>query len=137
MKTKLRIPAGVLALAIALGASAAALPQQKTQNGIAYIDGGVGRDEAAAMKAEARAFPLSLVFSAGKHNEYLADIKVTMKDRAGKEILSTTAAGPIMLVRAPAGTYTIAAERDGKTLHRKVHLHAKGDQRVDFHWPSA
>ena len=123
-------------LAAVLHANAATLPQAKTENGVTYINGGVGRDEAAAMKAEAKHYPLSMIFSAGKDGEFLADVKVKIKDKGGKEILST-AAGPIMLVNMPAGTYAVAADSNGTTLHRTVHVGTKGDKQIVFHWPKA
>lgn len=136
MKKAFAASTGALALALAFSA-AAALPQAKTENGITYLAGGIGRDESAAMKAEAKDYPLSMVFSGGKHNAYLADIKVTIKDGADKTVLDTVADGPIMLVKLPAGKYAVAAMKDGKTLHRAVQVKAEGDRQVHFHWPKA
>ena len=137
MKAIFSVAAGTLALAVAFHAVGATLPQARTEHGVTYISGGIGHDESAALKAEARKYPLSMVFSAGKDNEYLADVKITIKDKAGKEVLNAVANGPIMLVKIPAGRYTIAAERNGKTLHRAVQVNQKGDKEVNFHWPSA
>jgi hypothetical protein len=137
MKAILSVPAGALALAVAFQAVGATLPQARTERGITYISGGIGHDESAAMKAEASKYPLSMVFSAGKDNEYLADVRIAIKDQAGKEVLNAVSDGPIMLVKVPAGRYSIAAERSGKTLRRTVHVNQKGDKRVNFHWPSA
>ncbi len=123
-------------LAAALQANAATLPQPKTENGVAYLNGGVGQDEAAAMKAQAKNYPMSMIFSAGKENEFVLDVKLTIKDMGGKEILST-AAGPIMLVKLPAGTYAVAADRNGTTLHRTVHVGTKDHRQIVFHWPQA
>ncbi len=67
-------------LAAALQANAATLPQPKTENGVAYLNGGVGQDEAAAMKAQAKNYPMSMIFSAGKENEFVLDVKLTIKD---------------------------------------------------------
>jgi hypothetical protein len=136
MNAKLSIAVGAAILGAALQANAATLPQAKTENGVTYINGGVGQDEAAAMKAEARHYPMSVIFSAGKDNAYLANVKLTVKDKAGKELLST-AAGPITLVKLPAGTYALSAELRGATLHRTVHVSGKGDRQVVFHWPKA
>ena len=137
MKKTFAASTGALALALAFSTAAAALPQPQTENGITYLTGGIGSDESAAMKAAAKDYPLSMVFSGGKHNAYLADVKVTIKDHAGKAMLDTVADGPIMLVRLPAGKYAVAAMRDGKTLHRIVQVKAKGDRQVHFHWPKA
>jgi hypothetical protein len=136
MKCRSSIALGSALLAGALQATAATLPQPKTVNGVTYVNGGIGSDEAAAMKAEAKHYPMSMIFAAGKDNAYLADIKVTIKDKEGKDVLST-AAGPIMLVKLPAGTYVVDAQRNGATLHRTVRIGSKGEQQIVFHWPKA
>ena len=126
------------ALAVAVGsAGAAALPQAKTENGVTYISGGIGHDEAAAMKAEARNYPLSIVFSAGKDNEYLAGLNVTILDRKGKEVFKTSGAGPILLVKLPAGKYTITAQRNGESLRRAVQVTGHPGKQIALHWASA
>src|SRR5438094_364249 len=137
MKAILSVPVGALALAVAFHAVGATLPQARTEHGVTYISGGIGHDESAAMKAEAKSYPLSMVFSAGKDNEYLADVRIAIKDKAGKEVLNAVSNGPIMLVKVPAGRYAIAAERNGKTWHRAVQVNQKGDKEVNFHCPSA
>src|SRR5574340_563795 len=124
-------------LCLAFQAGAATLPQAKTENGITYVTGGIGHDEAAAMKAEAKQYPLSVVFSAGKDNEYLAGLNVTILDQHGKEVLKASAAGPIFLVKLPAGKYTITAERNGESLRRTVQVSDRPGKQVAFHWASA
>ena len=108
MKAILCVPAGAIALALALHAVGATLPQPKMENGITYLSGGIGNDEAVAMKAEAKSYPLSMIFSAGKDNEYLADVKVNIKDKAGKDVLNAVSNGPIILVKVPAGRYSMS-----------------------------
>ena len=142
MKSTPKLLIGAVALGLALPAAAAtmsqsALPQPRTQSGIAYMSGGIGEAEAAAMKEEAKHYPLSMVFSANKDNEYLADVRVTIKDKANKDVLSATSDGPIMLVKLPAGKYSVTAEMKGKTLHRTVHVSATGERELNFHWPRA
>jgi hypothetical protein len=123
-------------LIAAMHASAATLPLVKTENGVAYVNGGIGHDEAAAMRAEAKRYPMSMFFTAGKDNAFLADVTLNIRDKAGKEVLNT-AAGPILLVNVPSGTYAITAERNGKTLHRTVHVRKTGEKEIVFHWPKA
>lgn len=137
MKIQAKLSAGTLALALAFPALAAALPQPQTDHGTTYLSGGVGEDESAAMKAEAKHYPLSLVFSAGKEAAYLAEVPVTIKDHSGKTVLDAVSKGPIMLVKLPPGRYEIAATRQGKALHRAVLVKRKGDRQVVFHWPTA
>lgn len=136
MKTGLAASPLALALAFAWPAAAAAIPAAKTEHGITYVSGGIGRDEAAAMKAAAKHYPLSMVFDAGKHDEYLAGVKVRLERKDGKLAFNEVADGPIMLLKLPQGRYTIDATRDGKTLRRTVSIPAKGDRQVVFHWPA-
>lgn len=142
MRSSSKLLVGAVALGVALPAWAGSamgyvLPQPKTDNGITYMSGGVGKPEAAAMREEARHYPLSMVFSAAKDNEFLADVHVTIKDKAGKQMLGAVSDGPIMVVKLPAGKYSVAAEAHGKTLRRTVEVPAHGDRQVSFHWAKA
>lgn len=137
MKPRLAATAGALALAFSVPLLAASLPAPQTQNGITYLSGGIGQDEAKAMKSEVKHYPLSIVLSEGKHDAYVAGARVTIADKAGKVLLDSVAAGPIMLVKLPEGHYRITASADGKTQHRSVLVKAKGERQVVFHWRKA
>ena len=136
MKSAFLAATGALALVLSLPATAS-LPQPKTDHGIAYLSGGIGADEAAAMKAQEKDYPLNLIFSAGKHSAYLSGVSVDIKNGAGKPVLDTASAGPILLIKLPSGKYRVAAGRHGKTLQRTVVVKAKGTRQVVFHWPEA
>jgi hypothetical protein len=142
MKLDVKFVVGAFALASAMPVAAAtlimertALPQPTTEGSVTYVSGGIGKAESAAMIAEAKRYSLSLVFSDNKRNEYLADVHVTIQDRGGTDVLSTVSEGPIMLVKLPAGSYTVIAEAYGKGLRTRVRVTAAGEQRLDFHWP--
>jgi hypothetical protein len=141
MKSTHQLLIGALALGLALPAAAtmtqSALPQPKTENGITYISGGIGKVEATAMKEEAKHYSLAMVFSANKDDEYLADVRVTIENKAGKKLMSTVSDGPLMLVKLPAGTYKVTAEVKGRTLNRTVHVSTAGERQLNFHWPHA
>jgi hypothetical protein len=103
-------------------------------NGVSYVSGGIGYTEAAAMQAEARAYPLNLIFTAGSEGDYLNGVKVSIKDSSGAVVLDTVSEGPVMLVMIPTGTYRIAAASSRGVLARVVQVTAGGYRRVDFHW---
>jgi hypothetical protein len=130
---------GAFALALSVSAAAAPLPTPVTENGITYLSGGFDPEEALAMQAEAPRYPLRLVFSAGERNEFLADVKVTIRDAAGKVLLDTYASGPIMLVKLPPGAYTIRAAKVSPDvpMQGSVQVTASGEARLDFHWPQS
>jgi hypothetical protein len=125
----------VLACAAAVAAPAqgpdnptGTLPEAHAENGIRYVCGGVGSDEAAILKQAAREHDLVLTFATREGN-YLADVDVNIADARGRSLLSTTCDGPIMLVDLPkAGTYRVRADVDGREATAKVQLssHAKG-----------
>lgn len=137
MKAISSLGAGALALALSFPALAAGLPQAKTEHGITYLSGGIGKDESQAMKAEQKNYPLSLVFAAGRRDEYLANVPVKIENRSGSTVLDTVSRGPIMLVKLPAGRYRVAATRRGKALQRIAVVKGRGDTQVVFHWPEA
>ena len=134
MKSSTAVTAGALALAFSASAIAASLPDPQTQNGVTFLSGGIGSDEAQAMKAEAKHYPLSIVMSEGRHDAYVANAKVSISDKAGRMLLDAVSEGPILLVKLPAGRYRVSAMADGKTLERDIHVGTKGGRQVVFHW---
>ncbi len=129
----------IVAAALSLGLAGAAfaqdgLPPLQTFGGASYITGGIGLDESTAIKSAEKDFTLSLVFAQNKRGEYLSDVKVSIKDKAGKSVLEAVSDGPMLLARLPAGAYTVSAEYDGKTLTRTVRVEGKGVTRAGFVW---
>lgn len=100
------------------------LPPLQHQGSIAYVTGGVGNDEAGAMKKAASGYPLSLEFvqHATPKGQFLADVDVTIKDHKGNEVLKTVSDGPFLLAKVLPGKYTITAQANGqsKTIHTTI-----------------
>ena len=129
-----------VALALVLAGAAFAqdgLPPLQTSGGVSYMTGGVGLDESAAIKAAEKDFNLSLLFAQNKRGEYLADVKVSIMDKAGKTVLKVVSDGPMLLVRLPAGAYKVSANHEGNTLVKSVQVEAKGVARASFVWQPA
>lgn len=115
----------------------AELPPAQTQNGITFVTGGIGKPEAAAMKAMAQRYDLMLVF-ADRGGHYLADVNVKIKDGEGNTVLDTVS-DPILLANLPSGRYTIQADADGKSLVKTFSLAGKTSRRstqLVYHWPT-
>ncbi|HSN20272.1 MAG TPA: hypothetical protein VLS49_06330 [Usitatibacter sp.] len=142
MKTILAMPA--LAALLAAPAFAAlnpqaTLPAAHHQGRITYVSGGIGEDEAHAMRRAASRYPLELLFVArhGKRDDYLADMPVTIEDAKGDEVFRGTSQGPYFLARLPAGRYTITSMDRGQRVTRRVAVQDHGTQRVVFEWRAA
>jgi len=99
-----------------------------------YRCGGVGSDDSAAIRAQMKEHPLSLLF-ARPGGAYLADIEVSIQGPANVEPLNFRANGPVCLVDLPAGSYTVQATSGGVTKKESVIIGAAGSagaKTVDF-----
>jgi hypothetical protein len=128
--------AGVCIAGSAQAAATGPLPAERHQGSVAFLTGGVGKDEAKAFEAAEKRFPLALEFvdRVGKRDEFVAGTEVKVTDPHGKTVLSTTADGPFLLAKIPSGRYTVAATYDGKTMTRHVVAGAKARHPVVFEW---
>jgi len=125
--------------AAALAATQTPLPAEHHQGSVAFITGGIGKDEAKAFESAEKRFPLALEFvdHVGKRDEFLAGTDVKLTDAHGKTVLSATADGPFLLARVPAGRYTVAATHDSKTMTRHIVVGAKAGQPIVFEWKAS
>ncbi len=87
---------------------------KQTQNGIAFITGGVGTDERSELKKVFSEYTLRLEL-ANKKGEYLSRGQVSVVDSAGKEVLQTRVCGPWLLVNLADGQYKVTVtQKDAK-----------------------
>jgi hypothetical protein len=96
------------------------LPPERTVGSVSYLSGGIGSDEAQAMREAAVDYPLSLELAAtggGPRDEYIANAQVRIVDDHGSLLLDTRTQGPLLLVRLPAGTYAVDVGWNG--IHRQ------------------
>lgn len=116
----MRVVATVAAVA-ALGSTAAANEtlEPATQNGIAYVTGGVGQDEVDALRAAASKYNLRMTF-ASHSGEYLSDVDVTIRSAVAQPVLTVRTNGPFLYARLPAGQYRIDARYGGAEQRRSV-----------------
>jgi len=132
----------MLALLTVAGAASAAematLPPESAQGAVKYITGGIGYDEAEAMRQAVGRYPLAIELAAraAPRDVYLADVQVAIRDRSGKTVLATTTQGPFLLASLPPGRYTIDAETGGASQQKSVTVSSGLHQRVLFEFPA-
>lgn len=102
-----------------------------------YLNGGVGKDEEQYMHKTAKDWPLRMVFSERKDNEFVADVDVLVIDSKGTPYLQLADAGPMTYAKLPAGKYRITARFHGQVETREVTLDGKTGRDVYFHWKGA
>ncbi len=131
---------GLLALGFAAAPGTAqelALPLERIQGTVTYLTGGVGKEESEALKKIQGRYPLSLLFvERGGPNtwHYLANVRVTIQDAAGRTLLETTAEGPFLLAKLPEGRYTVITEMYGKRITRRADLTQGKRVQLVFEW---
>jgi hypothetical protein len=93
---------------------AAGIDTEKSPEGTSFMSGGVGLEERQKMIKMAQGYDLKLAF-ADRRGEYLSDVKVTVDDGQGKQVLSTTTAGPWLYAELPQGKYDVKASFGDRT----------------------
>jgi hypothetical protein len=115
------------------------LPPVQSQGQAEFLTGGVGKDESDAISRAAGAWPLVLELSQSlpPRAEYISDVQITIKDKSGNTVLDMTSEGPYVLVKLPAGKYSLDATYESKTLHRDISLEKGRSKRLSLMWPAA
>lgn len=128
-----------LAAGSGLAADISALPPEQVQGNVRYVMGGVGSDEADAMRQAASHYPLVIELAAKPvpsdsypHDVYLANVRVDIRDEQGQTLIGTITDGPMLLASLPPGRYTINAETGGISKQKSIDVGRGGSQRVLF-----
>lgn len=102
-----------------------------------YVNGGIGSNEEQQMHKMAKDWPLRMIFSERKDNEFVADVRLLVTDTKGNPYLQLSGAGPMTYAMLPAGKYRVTASFKGMSETREVTLDGKTGRDVYFHWKSA
>ena len=125
--------AAVLLAACLTSTVTLAAPTPKQQNGITYINGGVGQEEQTAMQALRADYNLQLTFATKQSGAYRSDVQLDIMDTKGNTLVSAANTGPMFFARLPAGTYRVSAAAEGKTFKRTVKI-GNAPKEMVLHW---
>ncbi|MHC8364720.1 carboxypeptidase regulatory-like domain-containing protein [Pseudomonas sp. ZT5P21] len=110
--------------------------QRQEQNGIIYLSGGVGEDEAKAIQ-QTTGYNLHMTFAIGPENKYIPDVEVAIQKAQGQTVLTLSEAGPLVYVQLPPGKYTVVATRNGEERRDTADVGSGAARNLVFHWNSA
>jgi len=113
------------------------LPAERTSGNVIYLSGGIGHDEALALRRDEANYPLALEFVRNGESgaEFLANVNVTIKDRQGNVLLDTESDGPLFLAKLPDGNYKVtAAAEAGAPKERDIVVTGRKHEHVVFVW---
>ncbi|MCM2459541.1 carboxypeptidase regulatory-like domain-containing protein [Pseudomonas sp. CG7] len=109
--------------------------QPMQQNGITYLSGGIGEDEARAIE-QAQGYNLHMTFAIGPENKYVPDVDVTVQKVSGEIVLTLSDAGPLVYVQLPPGKYNVVATRNGEARRDTAEVDSGAARKLVFHWNS-
>ena len=101
------------------------------------MSGGVGKDQADAMRAVASRYNVRLVLAEARKPSaaFLAAVPVTLTDAEGRVLLRIKTDGPFLFLHLPPGRYSVKAKVTGRTLSRSFAVKSKGAQHIALIWP--
>ncbi|MEJ8845335.1 carboxypeptidase-like regulatory domain-containing protein [Variovorax rhizosphaerae] len=126
----------------ALSAQAANPPIHMT-NGIEYMSGGIGKDEAQFMETVSPRWAATLEFAVkdatnAQGADFAANVQVRVVDAAtGKALLSAQSEGPFLLARLDPGRYDVEATLNGQTLKQELTVRVGEPSKATFVWPTS
>ena len=107
--------------------------QSQQQNGIDYINGGVGQDEQNAMRALKADYNLRLTFATKESGAFRSDVQLDIMDAKGTTLLSVPNTGPMFFAKLAPGTYRFSAAAEGKVFKRTVKV-GNAPRELTLHW---
>ena len=136
MKTLLTKTFFVLIFLLSIKTMAQA-PDTQYVNGIAYVAGGVGSEESAAIEMESKQWPLMLQFSQVDEKGWgvwISDVQVKIANDKNQEIFSAICNGPMMLINLAPGQYDVVGIYEGKAQKRPALIQTNKPQKLSFFW---
>lgn len=106
-------------------------PQQ--QNGISYLQGGIGIDESEAIQ-QARGYNLHIRLSSGTDNKYESGVQVSIESVGGQPLLTLQDVGPMLYAKLPNGHYQVVANLNGEQQRQQVVIDGTTPVVLNLHW---
>lgn len=108
--------------------------QPKEQNGISYLEGGIGIDESRALQ-QTRGYNLQITLSSGPDNKYQSGAELRIESANGQPVLTLQDVGPMLYAKVPAGHYQVVASLNGQQMRQQVLIDGTAPVKVNLHWP--
>ena len=107
--------------------------QPQEQNGVRYLQGGIGQDEANALR-KTTGYDLLVELSTGPEGKFQSGATVDIYGAQGQPVLSVTDVGPLLYVQLPPGKYKVTGNAQGQTVQQMVTVNGKSPATVNLNW---
>lgn len=121
--------AAALAAVVGTAAAQSAAPTPQVRGAVTVVSGGIGLDEAAAMKQLSSRYPLRIVMSRPNGAYHVAERLAIL--RGGNVVAEVDGAGPWVLADVAPGRYTLHGTFGGREHVRQVVVDHDG---TTVHW---
>ncbi|ABC36274.1 hypothetical protein BTRA_5119 [Burkholderia thailandensis USAMRU Malaysia  len=102
------------------------------RDGVTYVAGGIGSDEAAVFSEQASRYNLHMTF-VSKTGKHLSVFDAVIQE-GPRQVLAAQATGPFLYVRLPAGCHTASArDRHGRET-KQVRIDSHRGAELRFYW---
>ncbi len=109
-------------------------PVPRTENGVAYVSGGIGKGPQQSMQAMRNSYNLHVTFARKGTGDYLSDVKVVILDSIGKELVSAISEGPFFFAKLAPGKYSVSADYHGSKQVRPVDVEDNKTVSLYLYW---
>ncbi|PYG79714.1 MULTISPECIES: carboxypeptidase regulatory-like domain-containing protein [unclassified Pseudomonas] len=107
--------------------------QPQEQNGVRFLQGGIGQDEANALR-KTPGYDLHVELSTGPEGKFQSGANVDIQSAQGQPVLSVMDAGPLLYVQLPPGKYKVTGNAQGQTVQQMVTVNGKAPTTVSLNW---
>ena len=107
-----------------------------TANGIKYMTGGIGEEEAAAIRQMAKNYSLNLVFSEGGGGK-ITGVNAVIYNTQGEVVFRIQGANPLLYVALPSGKYRVVASYEGQKQGYVFELDATTNKKLILNWKNS
>ena len=107
--------------------------QPQEQNGVRFLQGGIGQDEANALR-KTPGYDLHVELSTGPEGRFQSGANVDIQSAQGQPVLSVMDAGPLLYVQLPPGKYKVTGNAQGQTVQQMVTVNGKAPATVSLNW---
>ncbi|MFF7859562.1 carboxypeptidase regulatory-like domain-containing protein [Pseudomonas monteilii] len=107
--------------------------QPQEQNGVRFLQGGIGQDEANALR-KTPGYDLHVELSTGPEGKFQSGANVDIQSAQGQPVLSVMDTGPLLYVQLPPGKYKVTGNAQGQTVQQMVTVNGKAPTTVSLNW---
>ena len=107
--------------------------QPQEQNGVRYLQGGIGQDEANALR-KTTGYDLHVELSTGPEGKFQSGATVDIQNAQGQPVPSVSDAGPLLYVQLPPGKYKVIGNAQGQAVQQWATVTGKAPTTVNLNW---